>query len=279
MAEQDPGGEGMPGSGLGRGWFRLPSWLRSELLHEWIRSGGILIAAGWGVYTFVWKDILVPSWQPATISLEASLTPVADRPPGPDGVEMTLELKGSNTSSRRVWPLANVWWLTEIQRQAPSASGKARERAFLRESNQVLEGVGLRHAERGVESTPGRLLAIGRLWDDEFIDPGASRRRTILVRIPAGTTAAELRVIVPLLTRSPEGLFGGRRLAWSLSATAEPLPLLCPTGHRGHGPGSTTACRPVDEAIDREMLNFDPKKNTITLLQQIGLPVSQAGNR
>ena len=130
MAEQDPGGEGMPGAGAGRGWFRLPSWLRSELLHEWIRSGGILIAAGWGVYTFVWKDILVPSWQPATISLEASLTPVADRPPGPDGVEMTLELKGSNSSSRRVYPLANVWWLTELQRQAPAASGPPREGRF-----------------------------------------------------------------------------------------------------------------------------------------------------
>ncbi len=78
--------------------------------------------------------------------------------------------------------------------------GPAPRRAFLGESNQVLEEVGLRHAERGVDSTPGRLLAIGRLWDDEFIDPGASLRRTILVRLPTGVTAAELRVIVPLST-------------------------------------------------------------------------------
>jgi hypothetical protein len=35
-----------------------------------------------------------------------------------------------------------------------------------------------------VTSTPGRLLAIGRLFDDDFIDPGDSVNRTILVRIP-----------------------------------------------------------------------------------------------
>ena len=47
--------QGMPGSGSDRAWRRPPSWSRSPLLHEWIRSGGILIAAAWGVYTFIYK--------------------------------------------------------------------------------------------------------------------------------------------------------------------------------------------------------------------------------
>ena len=45
--------QGMPGSGADRAWWRPPSWSSSPLLHEWIRSGGILIAAAWGVYTFI----------------------------------------------------------------------------------------------------------------------------------------------------------------------------------------------------------------------------------
>jgi hypothetical protein len=50
--------QGMPGSGSDRAWWRPPSWSRSPLLHEWIRSGAVLIAAVWGVYTFIYKDIV-----------------------------------------------------------------------------------------------------------------------------------------------------------------------------------------------------------------------------
>lgn len=228
----------MPGSGWQRAWPRVPTWIRSETLHEWIRSGGILIAAAWGVYTFVWKDILVPSWQPAHLNLDASLTPVAGRPASREGQEMILELKGTNASSRRVYLLRNVWWLTAINRtprqvsqtpplpsrtqkrpivapkppsfsqisfDSPSSkvseqrpSSKARmEAGFLNDATGVLLGTELRQAEQGVVSQPGGLLAIGRLFGDDFLDPGASLRRTVLVRLPPGTTAVELQVILP----------------------------------------------------------------------------------
>jgi hypothetical protein len=182
------------------------------------------------MYTFVWKDILVPSWQPAHLSLEATLTPVPGRPPSPDGLEMTFDVKGTNTSSRRVYLLANVWSLSGITRERRPASTRRSEADFQRESNQALRGVGLQHTESSVTSTPGRLLAIGRLFDDEFIDPGDSVNRTILVRIPKAYAAAELRVILPLLTRRPDGLFNGRRLVWGLPNAADesPMLLLCP---------------------------------------------------
>ena len=68
-----------------------------------------------------------------------------------------------------------------------------------------------------------------RVFDDDVLDPGASLRRTLLVRLPRGTTAVDLRVILPLLTKRPEGLFRGRRLAWEVGdALDSPMPLLCP---------------------------------------------------
>jgi hypothetical protein len=30
----------------------------------------VVVAALWGVYTFIWKDILVPSWAPASLVIE-----------------------------------------------------------------------------------------------------------------------------------------------------------------------------------------------------------------
>lgn len=268
----------MPGTGWPRVWPRVPSWLRSELLHEWIRSGGILIAAAWGVYTFVWKDILVPAWQPAHLSLEASLAPVPGRPPTPAGVEMTLEIKGSNASSRRVYLLANVWWLSSLQRDPLQNGAARRETDFLRDADQALRDVSLRHSERGVVSQPGHLLAIGRLFDDDFIDPGASLTRTILVRLPQGTTAAELQVTLPLLTRRPDGLFHRRRLAWGLTDTRDLMPLLCAEASRAAN-HSTLDCLPAGadldqalERIDSALHRFDPQHSTITLTKQIGLP-------
>lgn len=262
----------MPGSGWQRAWPRVPSWTRSEMLHEWIRSGGILIAAAWGVYTFVWKDILVPSWQPAHLNLDASLTPVAGRPASPEGQDMTLELKASNASSRRVYLLPNVWWLTDIRRDRRRGEGQRLNTDFLSESTAVLRGVGLRQSEREVVDLPAGLLAVGRLFDDDFLDPGAALRRTILVRVPPGTTAAELRVILPLLTRRPQGLFPGQRLAWGLAdAMDPPMLLLCPAagGDVGRPPSD---CQPVPDDIDATLQRFDPRKSTITLQLQIGLP-------
>ena len=262
----------MPGSGSPRAWWRPPAWTRSENLHEWIRSGGILIATAWGMYTFIWQDVLVPSWQPANLSLEASLTPVTDRPASADGREMALVIKAVNSSSRRVYPLANIWWLSGLKREPRSGPAHGIEQVFLRDSDQALRKPELRHVERAVTSTTGSLLAVGRLVDDDVIHPGETVNRTILVRIPTGYSAVDLRVLMPVLTRPPGGLFNGRQLAWGLSPSGDPLPLLCSPAD----PGDSTHqrdCQPADENAYKALERFDPSKATITLSQQIGLPL------
>ena len=268
------------GSGSGRPWWRPPNWSRSPLIHEWIRSGGVLIAAtsgAWGVYTFVWKDILVPSWQPASLNLEASLRPVPDRPATADGLEMVLEVKATNASSRRVYPLANIWYVNGIKRELRPRSMVRSDRLFQKESNQVLRGVGLQHTERSINSTLGELLAVGRVFDDDIIDPGNSVNRSILMHIPKGYAAVELRLTMPLLTRPPDGLFRGQRLTWRVDDFGEPELLVC-SGSIIDSSNSKPQCRQTaDDATDREWKQFDPKRHTITLSQQIGLP-QNSGN-
>ena len=263
---------GMPGSGTDRAGWRAPIWSRSPLLHEWIRSGGVLIAAAWGIYTFVWQDILVPRWKPAHLSLEATFAPVPGRPVTADGREMTLVIKATNPSSRRVYPLANIWWLRVINREPRRVSTVSSDRPFLQESDQALRQEALQHIERGVISSTGELLAVGRLFDDDMIDPEGTVNRTILVRIPTKVSAVDLRVVVPLLSRSPKGFFYKQRLAWGLSDDGDPIPLICPAMN-GKAPGRPAPCEPFDlEETDRKLQRFDPQKATITLNQQIGLP-------
>lgn len=113
-----------------------------------------------GGYTLVWKDILVPSWQPAHLSLEASLTPLPDRPATADRLVMIFAVRTANTSSRRVHTLANIMWLRGIHRVPRPGSTLRGDRPSLRESDLALRGMALRHVERSVSSTTGLLLAV-----------------------------------------------------------------------------------------------------------------------
>jgi hypothetical protein len=266
--------QGMPGSGSDRALWRPPSWSRSPLLHEWIRSGTVLIAAVWGVYTFIFKDIYVPSQQPAHLSLEASLKPVPDRPrpTAAAGLEMLLEIKATNASSRRVYLLANIWKLREMN-AAPRTGPKA-EREFIQELNGALKNDSVLHKERGVERSTGRLIASGRLLGDDFIDPGNTKNRSILVNIPTEISAVELSIIMPLLSKQPPAtLLSGQRFAWEADALGDIKLLLCPKeGERpSHG---NSKCREYELNDDEALKQFDPLKAIETLDQQIGLPIS-----
>jgi hypothetical protein len=263
--------EGMPGSGSDRALWRPPSWSRSPLLHEWIRSGAVLIAAVWGVYTFIYKDIYVPSQQPAHLSLEASLKPVPGRPTPAVGQEMLLEIKASNASSRRVYLLANIWTLRGINHVTRTGANANRE--FIQELNAALKDELVLHKERGVERTPGELLAMGRLFGDEFIDPGNTKYRSILVNIPTGTNAVELSVIMPLLSKDPQAsLFSGQRLAWEADALGYIKLMLCPRNN-GSSSSPNSRCREFGEKDAKALKQFDQQHSTEPLDLQFGLPM------
>ena len=266
--------QGMPGSGSDRAWWRPPSWSGSPLLHEWIRSGGILIAAAWGVYTFIYKDIYVPSRQPAHLNLEASLKPVPDRPTPAGGLEMLLEIKASNASSRRVYLLPNIWTLRGIN--LATRTGVNANREFIQESNLVLKDDPVLHKERGVDRSTGKPIAIGRLFGDDFIDPDNTKYRSILVNIPTGTNAVELSVIMPLLSKQPQSsLFSGQRLAWEADALGYIKLMLCPTKN-GSSSSPNSRCREFGEKDAIALNQFDQQNSTESLDLQFGLPLGQS---
>lgn len=188
-----------------------------------------------------------------------------------DGMEMVLEVKATNDSRRRVYPLANIWYVSEIKRELRPGSLLHSDRLFRQESNQALREVGLQQTERGVTSTPGELLAVGRLFDDDIIEPGESVNRLILVYIPKGYGAVELRMTMPLLTRPPDGLFRGQQLAWGLDDFGK-LELLVCSGTGSDARVTNQQCQPADGATDRKWRQYDAKRSTITLSQLISLP-------
>jgi hypothetical protein len=277
QADETERKQGMPGNGSDRAWWRPPSWSRSELLHEWIRLGGTLIALTWAIYTFIYKDIYVPSQQPAHLNLEASLKPVPDRPTTAGDLEMLLEIKATNSSSRRVYPLANIWTLRAINIDPRTGSREDGELEFIQKSNEELKGDRVQHTELGVKRSAEKLIAIGRLFGDDFINPGNTKNRSILVNIPTGTNAVELQVIMPLLSKQPQAtLFSGQRLVWEVDTVdADPKALLCPKKDGGSTSGNL-GCRKYGTEGDKALKQFDPQNITLTLDQQIGLPLGKS---
>ncbi|MFM7548015.1 MAG: hypothetical protein ACKO8I_03915 [Cyanobacteriota bacterium] len=183
---------------------------------------------------------------------------------------MQIEIKATNASSRRVHLLANIWTLRGIN--AAPRTGPRQDREFIHESNLALHGDPVLHTERGVERTTGKLIAIGRLFGDDFIDPGNTKSRLILVNIPSGTNAVALSVIMPLLSRQPEAaLFSGQRLVWKADPYGDTKLLLCST-ERGTSTSGNSGCRRYEENGEKALKQFDRQSFTVTLDQQIGLP-------
>jgi hypothetical protein len=215
---------------------------------------GIVVAAAWGMYTFIWKEVVVPELAPASLSLQVSLTPTGRTRPGapgqPANVEVRLEVTAKNPSGRKLHLLANHWRLLGL-----TVVPVGENPDFAASLHESLAGDRVDQVQRHAELAKSRPLAAGLLFVDDVIHPGETLTRNLLLYLPASYQAAEVDVLIPGLTRSPSRqLWGGERLRWGFSADEALTPLLCRSAARD------AACRPVDgETLDRELKRFDPR--------------------
>jgi hypothetical protein len=270
----EPASEGVSEINESVGIFRVRKWMRSDHLHKWIQSAGLMVATVWGFYTFVYKDILIPSWAPAHINLNVSLSPVEGRSSSSGGSEMTLKVTATNTSGRKLYLLNNTWQLFGVERKAVA------EQKMVPLGNEALLGLTLVQVERFVINKTGPTLALGRIFIDNTINPGETIERTVLVRIPTGYEAAEVDVLLPTLTKEPnEQLFSGCRLVWQLTANEDILPMLVRDSNAASSgtAGSNTECK-NDENLDLDatLRKFDPLMQMFSSSKQFGIPIESS---
>ena len=220
------------------------------------------MAAFWGIYTFVWKDILVPSWAPASLVIEVTAQPEGPKPSAnvqqlPGTIPMHLQVTVTNPTQRPLYLLPNVWWASSIKRQE-AAKGTSFETA----ANAVLIEPSVTHAERDQELVSSTVLATGRLFPDDQIQPGEKLSRDLSIALPSAASAVAFQLILPALTRNPRPtgawssrLFGGRRMSWAFSEQADVYPLLCQQANVAAG---RATCEPVEiKAIASKIQGFD----------------------
>ncbi|MEY4808464.1 MAG: hypothetical protein RLZZ206_2853 [Cyanobacteriota bacterium] len=240
-------------------FHRLPPWLTSGDVHEWTKTVAVVVAALWGVYTFIWKDILVPSWAPASLVIEVKpRQEVAEARPEAGGTgpsRLRLRVIATNPSSRTLYLLPNVWWASAMRRSQADPS-----RSFETAANAVLRDPSVLQAEREKELVSTGVVATGRLFIDDQIQPGETLSRDLSVALPKSDSPLVLQWLVPALTRKPQSasgkplLFAGQRLSWGYNEKNDALySLLCKASEAG------VNCQARNIAlIQNEIKAFDP---------------------
>jgi len=267
----------MPGTAPSGGLLRLRPWMRSELLLRWVQLGAIIVGSLWAVYTFYWQSILVPGWAPAHVNLEVTLTPVPNRQATAEGREMTLSFRAINPSSRKLYLLHNFWMLAGLRRLALPADAM-----FLQRADENLGSDPLAQAEQGVLAEPTAIQAVGVIFSDDVIQPNEAISRSVVVRLPLNLDAAEVTLIMPVLTRDPNApsssLFRGRTLTWGLTPEGIPVQRLCPEPPTRNPPPCRVYSSTSEEderALLQLLKSFDPRVQMLIKREQIGLPNRQ----
>jgi hypothetical protein len=184
------------------------------LFREWTQFILILFAAGWGVYTFVYKEFTVPKSAPINISMTLEARNLGVRVPTLRAKEQPLQavelrITARNPSARNIHLLRNVWvaaGLTVTQHDADDDASMKQEFANGINSSDELIQV-WRHS--AVETS--EVVAAGILFVDDELRPGESIARTIVFFVPRGAYD-----LIEVSTHIPSVAIAGIDLEWEV---------------------------------------------------------------
>ena len=239
-------------------------------LQEWTQTIGsitqiigIVLAAAWGVHTWIWKEVVVPNRAPASLNVELSLSPIkraGTAMQGEQPLPMALQITATNPSSRTLYLLPGYWQLLATRLKPDPGGVFYQERA-----NEALSDSSIAPAERHSEPFEIRSLATGKLFSDDTIMPGETLKRQLIIHIPSSYPTLDVDLLLPVLSRPPHSrLFKGKQLRWGYAPPTTLFPRLC------SGEGEALNCTAVDVAqLDQAMRAFDPRSTVFSRSIQV----------
>ena len=149
---------------------------------SWATTIGIIIAGVWAVYTFVYKEIIIPETSPINVSVNLSIKEAgtaSDNPTGSALSAVEVALTASNPSARTVYILGGAFAIFGQHVTSPKASDKFVDdvRSDLSESNGY-------YAEKYAVASAAEFLAGGQPIEDFALRPGESARRSVIIHFP-----------------------------------------------------------------------------------------------
>jgi hypothetical protein len=213
----------------------FPKRTIGETVNTWMQIAGILIAAVWGVYTFVFKEITNPRSAPVNISMNLQLKKVgAGSSTKANLTAVELNVSATNPSTREIHLLPSAWIAHGVRISATEKSEDdvAKETgAALRqetghsqeeETTEALRAKAIRDALQKLTTNTvlkhaakqkGSIVAAGLLFTDEGLKPNEKIERTIIFYVPTG----EYDLVDVYATMPSEEDVSHTILQWSLN--------------------------------------------------------------
>lgn len=189
---------------------------RFKLSQQAIQLAVVVLTFSWGVYTFVWREYLLPRLQPASLDITTSVEEVGAA--GSDLLRLTFKVSNPAVLSNHVY--AGRWVLYGLKRLPPGDG-----RGFQRRLDSFLANGGA-HVERASVVDRGELLATGELFSDSNFEAGQSRQDTVVIKVPSTTREVILNTFMPYGLEAASAP-APARVSYQLSTSEGLTPVLC----------------------------------------------------
>jgi hypothetical protein len=187
-------------------------------INTWVQTMGILIAAAWGVYTFVYKEITVPKSAPVNITLNLQLKKIGTGATQGNLMAVEMRCSATNPSSRPIYLLPSAWIAYGVTIAPIDNDANFDQTAVTALSDSATLTPANRHA--GIQKSV--VVATGRLLADTMLKPGETAGRTIVFYVQkAEYDLVDLTVAMPS-TADARGI----ALEWTLGEKSALVPAI-----------------------------------------------------
>lgn len=169
-------------------------WLTSAIVRDVIQAMALLIAAMWGGYTFIYREIIIPARRPAALVVTPTLEAIGRRG---DTILARATFHMANRSAGKVYAPA-IWYSVRGLKLRPTDT---EDTAYLRQNGERADS--LYSTARFSEFTAADVIAVGKLAPEveTWYEPDGEQRLEQLLYIPADRYDAAQLVVQYLIAK------------------------------------------------------------------------------
>lgn len=146
-----------------------------------MQIAGICIAAVWGVYTFVFKEIFVPKSAPINISINLELKKIGTGSSTKTGLTaVQISISATNPSTREIHLFQSVWSAHGACIKVPETE----QTNFTKAIEEALRTTDIYTVQRHAVAEETSIVAAGQLFADADLKPNEKIARTIIFYVP-----------------------------------------------------------------------------------------------
>ncbi|MGA2904184.1 MAG: hypothetical protein ABSD98_10160 [Candidatus Korobacteraceae bacterium] len=175
----------------------------AQEINTWVQTTAIIIAALWGIYTFIYAQVLVPKSAPVNITVDLDLKKV-----GEGGLMTTksnhtlipveMKISAKNPSPRQVFLLPSYWIAYGVKMVASTDEHPFKDALTITSQSQVT------NVERHVRENEDIVVGYGGLVPDTVLKPNETATRSLIFYVPPNQYDS-IRVYVGIPTMDREG--------------------------------------------------------------------------